>query len=70
MDAIAIGLRILRLFNFCYNNKLDCSICWHEGAFHVYVSQDGNVYSSGEQSSLTGALDECASGFLKVGWTE
>ena len=63
-----LGLRILKFFDFIYRQKWEGSIAYHDGEFHVIVTHDGPIYSYGQAPTLTGALNECLSGFEKVGF--
>lgn len=59
--------RLLTFFDFCYRNNFDYGVCFFENEFHVTVTFNGNIISSGQQKTLTLALDECGNGFNKVG---
>lgn len=63
-----LGLRLLQFFNFVFVQGWEGGICWHEKEFHVTITGDGNIYSYGQQPTLSAALDECLSGLKKVGF--
>ena len=66
---IDLGLRILKLFDFCYRNNLHCGVCWYENEFHVTINnKNGNIYSYGQALKLTDALNLCCNDLNKVGW--
>lgn len=62
-----LGIRILKFFNFIYNQKWQGGICWFEDEFHVTVTCGGNIYSYGQAPTLTAALNECLEGLRKGG---
>lgn len=68
MSNEELGIRVLNFYNFVFCQGWEGGICWHENEFHVTITCNGNIYSYGEASTLTLALDECLTGLRNGGF--
>jgi hypothetical protein len=68
MSNEQLGMRVLNFYNFIYSQGWEGGICWHQNAFHVTITCDGNIYSYGEEPTLTAALDSCIEGLRNGGF--
>lgn len=65
-----LSQRILNFYEFIYKMGWTGSIAWFDNHFHVVIlgSDNRNVYSYGEEPTLTAALDSCLEGLRKAGF--